>query len=102
MAQDTAITGGKKRAERGLGMVSGNQAVRRAIAVLLLQRAAPHRDVAPEIEVDADRGHARSIAATPRLSRRSAESLGTPGAVQKKRTQEGQEAGRGAIGQPVH
>src|SRR5262245_41779702 len=34
MAQDTAITGGRKRAERGLGMVSGNQAVRRAIPVL--------------------------------------------------------------------
>jgi len=34
MAQDSAVTGGKKRAERGLGLVSGNQAVRRAIAVL--------------------------------------------------------------------
>jgi len=34
MNQDTAIPGSRRRAERGLGLVSGNQAVRRAIAVL--------------------------------------------------------------------
>jgi DNA-binding IclR family transcriptional regulator len=34
MNQDTAVQGNPKRAERGLGQVSGNQAVRRAIAVL--------------------------------------------------------------------
>jgi len=34
MNQDTAVPGCHRRAERGLGQVSGNQAVRRAIAVL--------------------------------------------------------------------
>ena len=34
MSQDTAVPAGRRRAEHGLGMVSGNQAVRRAIAVL--------------------------------------------------------------------
>ena len=34
MNQDTAVQGKNLRAERGLGLVSGNQAVRRAIAVL--------------------------------------------------------------------
>ncbi|MGH9748748.1 MAG: IclR family transcriptional regulator [Candidatus Polarisedimenticolia bacterium] len=34
MAQDVATQGGKKRSERGEGIVTGNQAVRRAIIVL--------------------------------------------------------------------
>lgn len=46
MVQDAGTTGGRRRAERGLGVVSGNQAVRRAIAVLK-----SFSDEAPEMGV---------------------------------------------------
>jgi DNA-binding IclR family transcriptional regulator len=46
MSQDTSNPGSRRRADRGLGMVSGNQAVRRAIAVLKA-----FSDEAPEMGV---------------------------------------------------
>jgi IclR family transcriptional regulator, acetate operon repressor len=46
MTQEAGAAGGRRRAERGLGVVSGNQAVRRAIAVLK-----SFSDEAPEMGV---------------------------------------------------